>query len=75
MTTVTSKQLLLLKLAIENGGRVSSRQSIEARLGPATPGLLANKGLLEDLGLQDGTQWYCLTPEAAQIVKAADQKL
>jgi hypothetical protein len=68
---ITRTQLPLLQLAAEQGGRISSRQSIAAGLGPATPGLLANKGLLIDLGRSEDTQWYGLGPEAAEVLRAA----
>ncbi len=60
---LTAAQRRCLELARTQGGRVSSRDSLDAGLGPATPGLLASKGLLVDLGFRDGAQRYELPQE------------
>lgn len=52
---LTGNQAALLQLALVDG-RVTSRDSITIGCGPATPGLLANKGLLRGLGLDGPTQ-------------------
>ena len=57
---LTVCQQRCLDLARQSGRKISSRAAIAAGLGPSTCGLLANKGLLVDLGQEGGTQWYQL---------------
>lgn len=60
---LTEFQRRALELASRQGGRITSRDAIKHHLGPATCGLLANKGLLIDLGFSHGAQQYKLADE------------
>lgn len=59
---LTDNQAAVLQLAWVDG-RVTARDSITIGCGPATPGLLRNKGLLRGLGVDPvtKTQLYEIT--------------
>ncbi len=65
---VTVAQRQAVELARSQGGRITSRDAIEAKLGPSTCSLLTNKGVFRDLGrMGSDTQHYELRSDAPEL--------